>query len=113
MHRYVNTVRRHIEQSGSLNNLESLVHQGRGVDGHDRAHVPRRMMQCLLGRDVRHIGTFPASERTTGGCDHQLGDLGMGAGTQRLPDGGMFGVDRIDLIVAHLRAEQQMTAGHH
>ena len=37
----------------------------------------------------------------------------MGAGTQRLPDGGMFGVDRIDLIVSNLRAEQQMTAGHH
>ena len=61
--------------------------------------------------DVAHlIGALPAAEGTARGRDDQSADLGVGAGPQRLPDGGMLRVDGIDLVIAHLRAEKQVTA---
>ena len=110
VHGHVDAFRRHVEQAGRLDDFEALVHQCGGVDGDNRPHVPRRMMQRLLGSDVLHVGTFPAAERSAGGGDHKLGDFGVGSGAQGLPDGGMLGIDRVDLVLAHLRAEQQMPA---
>ena len=43
------------EEQVRLDHLEPLVDQGRGVDRDDRAHVPGRVGQRLLGRDVGQL----------------------------------------------------------
>ena len=113
VHGHLDAAWRHVEQSARLNHFQALVHQRGRVDGYDRPHMPSRMVQCLLGRDVDHLIARPTAERTAGCGYDQFGHLAMRAGTQRLPDGGMFGIDRVDLLRTNLRVEQQVTAGHH
>ncbi len=48
--------------------------------------------------------------RSARGRDDKSGDFGVVPDEQRLPDGGMLRVDGIDLVLAHLRAEKQVTA---
>ena len=110
MHGHDDAIRRHVEQTARLDDLQSLVHQGGRVDGHHGSHMPRGVVECLFRGDVAHVGALPAAEGAARGRDDQSADLGMGAGPQRLPDGGMLRVDGIDLVIAHLRAEKQVTA---
>ena len=110
VHGHDDAIRRHVEQTARLDDLQSLVHQGGRVDGHHGSHMPRGVVECLFRGDVAHVGALPAAEGTARGRDDQSADLGVGAGPQRLPDGGMLRVDGIDLVIAHLRAEKQVTA---
>ena len=52
VHHDLDPVERDAEEQVRLDHLEPLVDQGRGVDGDHRAHVPGRVGQRLLGRDV-------------------------------------------------------------
>ena len=105
MHGHIDAARWHIEQSVCFDDFKTFVHQRGRVDGHNRPHVPCGVVQGLFRRDVGHLVALPAAERTAGRGDDELGHFAVRAGTQRLPDGGMFGIDRIDLLVAYLRAK--------
>ena len=48
-------VERDVEEQVRLDDLQALVDQGGGVDRDDRAHVPGRVRQRLLGRDVAQL----------------------------------------------------------
>jgi len=113
VHGHVDAVGRHVEQAARLDHLKALVHQRGRIDRDHRAHMPSRVVQGLLRRDIAHPVARPSSERASRRGDDQLADLTVRAGAQGLPDRGMLGIDRIDLIVAGLRVEQQMAAGHH
>ena len=112
MHGHVDTARRHVEQTARFDDFKPLVHQRGRVDGHHRTHIPSRVVQRLFRRDVGHLLAFPTAERTSGSGDHEFRHFTVRARTQRLPDGGMFGINRIDLLRTNLCVEQQMTAGH-
>ena len=60
-------VERDAEQQGGLDELEALVDQGGGVDRDDRAHVPGRVRQRLLGRHVVKFVTAAVQERAAAG----------------------------------------------
>ena len=94
----VDAVEREVEEQVRLDHLQPLVDQGRGVDRDDRAHVPGRVRERLLGRDVRRgrrgcgRGTGPplavrTSRRTSSARP----------AAQALGQRGVLGVDRDDL----------------
>ena len=99
------------EQQVRLDQLEALVHQGRGVESVHRPHRPGGMAAGLLGGDVVELVGAPAAERTAGGGQDQLGDLVGGTSAQALRQRGMFGIDGHDLTRTG-RLEHQRSAGH-
>ena len=55
------------EQQGGLDDLEALVHQGRGIDRNLAAHFPLRMGAGLIRRDVGQAAGLGGAERAAGG----------------------------------------------
>ena len=63
VHHDVDPVQRDAEEQVRLDHLQALVDQRRGVGGDQRAHVPGRVGQRLLGRDVGELVPAAAAER--------------------------------------------------
>ena len=76
------------EQHVRLDHLQALVDQGGRVDRDDRAHVPGRVRQRLLGRDVGQLVAASARGTARRWRSAPAGDLGPAcrrAGTGRAP----------------------------
>ena len=86
-------LRRQVEQTASLNDLKSLVHQGGRVNGDALAHLPRGMVQRLLDRDVGKIRLWRVKERSAGSGQPDALDFFHPAATQALVDGIVLAVD--------------------
>ncbi len=77
---------RHIEEPMSLDHLETLVHEGGGVNGDLLSHLPVGMMEGIFDR---HIGKFrhgEIEERAPGGGEDKTLD--------GLPSDGRAGIER-------------------
>ena len=68
---HFNAFRRHIEQPARFNILQPLVHQGGGIDGDLRPHVPVGVAHRLLRRHRGELLPGPAPERAAGGGQQQ------------------------------------------
>jgi hypothetical protein len=55
VHEHLDAVRVHPEEPARLDDLEPLVHEGRGVDRDLAAHVPGRVLQGLAGVTSRKL----------------------------------------------------------
>ena len=89
-----------------LDDLEPLVHERRRVGGDDEPHVPGRMRERLLGRDIRQLIAGAPAERTAGCREHQPAHLAVLARAQRLRDRRVLGVDGDDLPGPRRRCHQ-------
>ena len=97
VHHDVDAVEGHVEQQVRLDDLEALVDQGRRVGRDQRAHVPGRVRQRLLGRHVASSVAAPAAERPSAGGEHQPLDLAAAPAAQALGQRRVLGVDGHDL----------------
>jgi membrane-associated protease RseP (regulator of RpoE activity) len=64
VHHHVDPVQPEAEQQVRLDHFQALVHQRRGVHRDQRPHLPGRVGQGLLRRDVRESVPAPAAERS-------------------------------------------------
>src|SRR5664279_2090037 len=55
MHQHADLTGRHVEQAAGLDHFKAFVHQRRRVDGDALSHLPRRMVQRLLHRDMSEL----------------------------------------------------------
>ncbi len=85
------------EELVGLDDLEALVHQGRGVDRDLRSHRPGRMGQRLVHADRAQLVGAPAPERSPRGGQQQAGDVVGTPGAQALVERAVLRVDRDDL----------------
>src|SRR5882724_10992620 len=67
----LDAVVRDVEEEVRLDQLESLVGEGRGVHGDLRAHAPRRMREGLLRVHADELVPPPSAERPTGSCEDE------------------------------------------
>src|SRR3979411_321008 len=76
--------------------FETLVHEGRRVNGDLRSHAPRRMGERLVERHRGEIGALATPERSPAGGEHDSGELTdrARARTQALMERAVLGVDR-------------------
>ena len=109
----------HVEQEVGLDELEPLVDEGRGVDGHHRPHVPGGVLESGGGTDPGELGAAAPAEGAAGGGQDQPPHLAASAedGTgqsflvaaagQGLGDGGVLGVHGDDLARSGQRLADQ------
>lgn len=87
---------RHTEEPARLDDLETLVHQRRRIDGDLRSHVPGGMAQRVCRSDMAQLLVGELAERTTRTGEQQFADLVVALADQALEDGRMFGIDGQD-----------------
>ena len=93
------------EEQVRLDHLEALVHQGGRVDRHDRTHVPRRVGQRFVDRDLGQLLAGAAPERSTAGREHEASYLVGAAASQALGQRTVLAVDRDDLPGLRARSD--------
>src|SRR5690349_7156502 len=112
MHHDLDALHRDVEEQVRLDDLETLVDQGRGVDGDHRPHRPGRVGQRVLrGHVVEVVGPATAEGPTAGGL-HQPAHLGATTAAQALRECAVLAVDGHDLPVTgepgdHVTADDQ------
>ena len=98
---HIHVVDRHVEELVSLDDLEALVHERRGVHRDLGAHRPRGVGQRLLDGDTFEVFELAATERAAaGGQQYSRETSGAPvdlARTKALVDRTMLGVHRHDL----------------
>jgi hypothetical protein len=110
VHEYPDPLVGQSEQIVGLDDLQSLVHQGGGIDRDLGPHLPRGVGERLLRGDPGEVR--PPAERTARGGEHYAGDIVARYPGQALGDGGVLGVDRLDAASATpCRVETQLAAG--
>ena len=85
------------EELVGLDDLEALVHQGRGVDGDLGSHRPGRVGERLSHADRGQILSWTAPEGSTRRGEDQSSDVALVAGPQALVEGAVLRIDRDDL----------------
>lgn len=90
------TVRFDTEEPVSLDNFETLIHHSSGVDRDLRAHLPVRVSESLLDRDIAEIVAGAATERAAGSGEENPIDANAVLAHKTLEDSGMFRVDGED-----------------
>src|SRR5688572_31467390 len=80
------------EQPVRLDDLETLVHQRRRVDGDLPAHLPCRMTKRLIRRHPLQLRRGEISKRSTRGGENQSSNLARVSPVQTLVDGVVFAV---------------------
>ncbi len=93
MVRHANLRGRKLEEAAGLDDLESLVHHGGGVDGDALSHHPGWVLEGLGGGDRFELLKRGVTEGTTGGGEPDLFYFGGRASAHGLMDGVVFGVD--------------------
>ena len=93
MHHHLHPAGRQVEQTASLDDLESLVHQGGGVDGDALPHFPRGMVQGLGHRDRRKLRLGCVKKWSAGGGQPDAFDLFHPSAAQALVDRIVLAVD--------------------
>ncbi len=101
----------HAEQMVGLDELQTLVHHGRRVDGHLWAHRPARVVQRLLDGDLVEVKVGMSPERAAARGDDQPANAIQTLSPQALPDGAVLGVDGPDAAGAGSLHHQR--ARHH
>src|SRR6516165_11178288 len=81
------------EEVMRLEQFETLVHQGRRVDGHLRAHRPIRMVERLLWPGGSHLLASPRTEGTARCRKANALDPLSRRSNHRLRGGRVFGID--------------------
>ena len=113
LHHDLDLLRGQTEQPDGLDQLQTLVHQGGGVDGDLGPHVPVGVLQGIgLGLAAQLLGLHP-KEWPAGSRQQDLGQaLGALLILQTLEDGGVLTVHRqqLDAVLRH-RLRDQMAAG--
>ena len=92
-----------------LDDLQTLVHQCRGVRRDQRAHVPGGMSERLGRRDVLERGAITAAERAAAGGHDQLAHLVRPAAAQALRQRRVLRVDRAQLPAPGPAGDQRAT----
>mgnify|MGYP006280782705 CR=1 FL=1 len=103
----VDAVEGDVEEQVRLDHLQALVHQGRGVDGDQRAHRPGRVREGLLEGHPGQAFAVPPAERSAAGREDQPPHLLGPARKQRLRQRRVLGVDRHDLAGAREGLDQR------
>ena len=93
LHHDADAVVGHVEQVVGLDDLEALVHERGGIDRDLRTHVPGRMREGLLERDVGELAGRLAAERAARRRDPQRADLFGTFAQKALVDGAVLGID--------------------
>ena len=112
----------HVEQQVGLDELQALVDESRGIDRHDRAHVPGRMSERLSRAHPPQLLTRAPTERTARRSQHEVRNLGtprhdrggqallVHARGQRLSDRRVLRIHRNDLARETHRVLHERTA---
>ncbi len=93
MHYHLHPAGRQVEQTTRLDDLKSLVHQGRGIDGDALPHFPRGMVQGLGHGDRRKLRLWCVKKWSSGGGQPDALDLFHPSPAQALVDGIVLAVD--------------------
>src|SRR5437867_4110455 len=104
-------VRGYIEQPVGLDDLQALIHQRGGVDGHQPAHVPRGMLQGLLYRYVPQLFGRRSAKWSSRCRKEKPLDALLRRALNALEEGGMLAVYRQDSGSAALRQRHGSPAG--
>src|SRR5579872_2593458 len=86
MNNHRNLLRRHIEQTAGLDHFESFVHQCRGIDGDAIAHLPGRVVERLLHRNIGKFGFRRMQEWSAGSREPDAPDFLHASATKALMD---------------------------
>ena len=100
-----------VEEAAGLDDLQSLVEHGRGVDGDALAHDPGGVLERLRGRDVVEVCERGVAEGAAGGGEPDLLDLVGCAAAQALVDGVVLGVDGQQVDTAFACGREDEVAG--
>ncbi len=93
MHHHLHPAGRQVEQTASLDDFESLVHQGGGIDGDALPHFPRGMIQGLGHGDRRKLRLGCVKKWSSGGGQPDALDLFHPSAAQALVDRIVLAVD--------------------
>ena len=104
-------VQRDAEQVMRLDELEALVHQGRGVDRDLGTHRPFRMVERLFDRDLVQVQLRVGPERTAARGDDQPAHVLALLAPEALPDRAVLRIDGTDTSLPGCLHDQR--AGHH
>ena len=122
MNRRHNMLRLHVKQQVCLDEFQALVNQRRGVNRHDRTHIPGRVCERLRRTHPTQLIASAPAERTARGCQHQISHLRtarndrrgqttlMHARGQRLGNRRVLRIDRHDLARETHRVLDQRAA---
>ena len=94
---YTNLLWLETKEPVCFNYLESFVHQGRGVDGNFRSHVPGRVTQRFGDARFLHLCSVLCPERPARGCQYYSSDFRALFSAQALMKGVVFRVNRQEL----------------
>src|SRR5436305_3595471 len=97
MYDHVDVVVRNAEEMVSLDDLEALVDERRAVDRDDRAHVPGRVRERLLGRHAGELVAAAAAERAAARGQDEPPHLVGASAAKALSERRVLRVDRHDL----------------
>ena len=100
------------EEPPCFQDLEGLVHHGRGTDGDARPHLPGRVPECFVGCDLREGPGVAFAEGSAGSGEPDPSDLGRVLALQALVDCAVLGIDRQDRCVRGGRKFHEVGAGH-
>src|ERR1035441_1571523 len=67
MHQNADLAGRHVEQPARLDHLKAFIHQGCRIDGDALAHLPGRVVERLLDRDVGELAGGSVQKRAARG----------------------------------------------
>ena len=113
VHEHLDAVRGHPEEPARLDDLEPLVHEGRGVDRDLAAHVPGRVLERLARGDVAEALAGAVAERAARRGEDEPLDLLRTPAVQALVQGAMFAVDGQEARPAGLRLSDHQLPRHH
>ncbi len=102
VHDDVDALVRDAEQMVGLDDLEALVHQRRRVDRDLAAHLPRRVLERLIDRDVLQLGARASAKGSARCGQHELLDGPRPLARQQLVQRRVLGVDGQDLRAGRL-----------
>ena len=113
LHHDLDLLRRQAEQPHRLNEFQTLIHEGGGVNGDLGPHVPVGVLEGIrLGLGAQFLG-FHAEERPAGRREQDLGQAGGALLVlQALEDGRVLAVhgQQLHAVLCH-RPGDQMAAG--
>ena len=101
------------EKNAGFYQLQPLVHQGRGIDGDFRAHLPGGMAQGVFRGGGEDLLSGPCAERTARSRQRHLADrIGLSS-LQKLKYGAVFRIDREHFTPRLFHGPREQRASRH
>ena len=111
---HVEPVGRKPEEPARLDDLESLVHQGRAIDRDALSHGPGRVLQNLRGSRVLDGRRVPAQEGPAGRRERDAADVRDRPGCEALSDAAVLRIHGNEAPPRALRdAQEKLPREHH